>query len=133
MAEKLGTLVDRLQKYQDSLDELNLEIKQIEKKKEVIEAKYKALENDIFESFDKSELDGAIGKTASIAIDRKLIGTIKDPSKLYAYIKKFDKWELLQRRLNNKVYLEITDEGRKPIPGTSTFVKISLKLKKRVV
>jgi len=76
---------------------------------------------------------GAVGKHHKIETynDQKLV--VKDWDKLYAYIKKNNKFELLQRRLGETACQELIDDKRK-VPGVETFtvVKISLTAAKGV-
>lgn len=128
---KLGSELDKLAAVQKELDTIDAQIEKITAKRKAVQIRYEAQEKKIFDKFDKQDLEGASGKTVMASIDRKVIGTIENPRLLYDYIHKNKRFDLLQRRINNSVYITLSEEGKKKIPGMKPFTRIKLKLKKR--
>lgn len=85
-----------------------------------------ALIDHIINSLPKDS-GGAVGKHHKIETynDEKLV--VKDWDKLYGYIKKFGKFELLQRRLGETACQELLDDGKK-VPGVEKFVVVKVSL-----
>lgn len=129
---KIGTEINKLFSIQQKLDVFNEEIKKIEKKKERVEKQYKEQEAKIFERFNNQDIDGAVGKDVKAVINRKTVYNIASPEKFYAFIKKTDNFQLLQRRVNTKNVIDLMEaEKKKAIPGLVPFVVIKLKLTKK--
>lgn len=128
---KLGSEVDKLAAIQKEIDAVDAQIKKLADKRDGIQKRYEAQETKIFEKFDKNDLEGASGKLVTVSVDRKVYGTISNPKSFYDYIFKNKRFDLLQRRVNNSVYLALSEEGKKSVPGMKPFTRIKLKLKKR--
>lgn len=126
--KKIGTKIDQLQKIKLKMDEVDVEIKKLEVKKEKIKVKYTAKEDEIWNSFTKEELDGAFGKIASVEIKKEIFPSVKDWTKFYAYIAKNKAWDMLQKRTSSTAYRDRLRDGKK-IPGVEKFTKVTLKLK----
>lgn len=131
MATNIGAEIDKLYKIQSELDRHDAEVKKLDLKREKIQARYDAQEAKLFTNFDKQELEGATGKNAVVSLDRKVYGNIANPKLMYDFIFKTKRFDLLQRRLNNAVYRELSAEGKKKVPGLLPFTKTVLKLKGR--
>jgi hypothetical protein len=99
------------------------------KQKEVdaLTARESALKEHLINNLPKSDASGVAGKLARVTIVTQAIPRVENWDKLYAYIKKTNSWELLQRRLGDKAVQERWDEG-KNVPGVESFnvVKVSL-------
>ena len=128
VTKKIGTKIDHLQNIRLKLDEVDVEIKKHEVKKQKIKEKYVDKEDEIWNSFTKEELDGAFGKTASVEIKREIFPSVKDWPKFYTYIAKNKAWDMLQKRTSSTAYRDRLKDGKK-IPGVEKFTKVTLKLK----
>lgn len=126
---KIGAKIDALRKAQIKMEDIQREMSKWEKQLAKAKAVYEKIETEIFDAFDKESIDGAKGKTAAVSVSKKVVANIVDPNKVYAYIKKTSRFDLLQRRVNNAVYEELSKNGKVAIPGLATFTKVSLKLK----
>jgi hypothetical protein len=94
-----------------------------------IEAEEKALKQHIINTLPKSETTGAAGKLARVTVVTKEIPQIKDWDKLYAYIKKNNAFELLQRRVSDSAVAERWEAGKK-VPGVEAFTAVTISCNK---
>jgi hypothetical protein len=88
------------------------------------------IEDHIINSFKKSEIEGAKGRVATAGIKNNPVAKVNDWDKFFAWMAKTKSWDMMQRRVNNKAYVERL-EAKQVVPGTETFVKVSLSLTKR--
>lgn len=123
----LGTCVDRLATLQAQIDELTEEYKGAAKP---LQEEYAALEAHLIDTIPKANLDGALGKTAMATLERATYPTVKDWPTFYAYVKKHDAWELMQKRPAIVAFRERW-ANKEVVPGTEMFVELKLKLKPR--
>lgn len=86
-----------------------------------------ALSDYLIENLSKNESMGIAGKLARVTIVPKLIPTVEDWPAFYAYIKKNNAFELLQRRVGQEAVNERWEEG-KTVPGVVAFRKLTLSL-----
>jgi len=89
----------------------------------------KQLKEHLIESIPKSKIEGVKGKLALAQIVRKVVPTIGDDTKFYAYIKKTGAFDLLQRRLNTKA-VEERWAAKKNIPGIEEFQSVTVSITK---
>lgn len=96
---------------------------------EAMEKEESALKEHIIQTLPKSEASGVAGKVARVTVIKKEVPQVKDWDKFYAYVKKHDAFELLQRRLAvSAVEERIEDEQQ--IPGVEMFVAPTVSLNK---
>lgn len=119
----LGTCIDLLYK-------LEQERATFEAKAKAIKSKESALEEHIIETFNKTDIDGARGKRAVASLNPQTVGSVKDWDKFYAYVKKENAWDLLQKRLSSTAYRERLN-NKKAVPGVEPFVVNKLSIRKR--
>lgn len=96
---------------------------------EAMEKDEQALKEHIIKTLPKSEASGVAGKTARVTVVSKEVPQVKDWPKFYAYVKKHDAFELLQRRLSKEAVEERLEE-EKTIPGVEMFVTPTVSLNK---
>lgn len=129
---KLGTLIDRLYKAQQSVSEAQREVSKLEQvvaRKKVAAAK---IETEIRDRFKKQTLDGAEGKLARVSLKKVMGPQLKDWAKLAAYVIKTKSPELFQRRISKQAWLDHLDERKgRPVPGISTYEEIRLSVTKK--
>ena len=83
----------------------------------------------IMQELEDSSLTGASGKVGQVTIKDKDVATVKDWQKFYAYIKRNNAFELLNKAVNQKSVAERW-EDKKKIPGVEAFNKKSLSITK---
>lgn len=88
-----------------------------------------ALEEHIFQQFDKQELAGAKGAVAVAAVKTQVTVTLTDWDAFLEGVKKAKAWDMLRRQPASKAVLERWDAG-KTVPGVEPFTKVSLSLTK---
>jgi hypothetical protein len=113
----------------DELDRLRDARRAYEALAEKEREREKALEDAIFEKFDKAKLEGARGKRAQATIARREHATIEDYDALAKYIRKTGELDLLQRRLSGPAVRERWEE-KKAVPGVGKFIDLRLTLTK---
>jgi hypothetical protein len=111
--KEMGTCADLLWK-------LDQERKAIIKKAEAIETRQVALRKHIIDNLPKSKATGVAGRLARVKIDVKEILQAKDWDKVYKYILKVKRPDLLQRRLSEGAINEIIEAGH-DVPGVEVF------------
>jgi hypothetical protein len=72
------------------------------------------------ETLPKSQASGIAGKVARVQIETRPVPQVEDWDKFYAYVRKNNAFELLQRRLSEGAVKERLDEG-KGVPGVGVF------------
>lgn len=120
---KLGTLVDRY-------DECDLNVKYAEATLSEMKKKRETVGDELIDRFSKDDLKGATGskRGAKLALVTLTSPTIKDRSKLDAYIRKNRATDLLQGRVHKQAWLDRMEASGKPIPGVESYERISLRL-----
>jgi hypothetical protein len=118
-----GACVDKLY----ALDQKQTEAQRVA---DDIKREFAALEAHLIATLPKSDLDGAIGAVAMAKLRRTLVPNITDWRELYAYVKKNNAWDLIQKRASAPAFRERWAD-KKIIPGAEPFTKISLSLTKR--
>ena len=109
---------------------LRAERLEIEKKVNEMKAQEKELEEHIFQTFAKSDIDKAGGSVATAAITRTVVPNVTDWDTFYKYIIKTKSLDLLERRPSRSAYRERLDAGE-AVPGVEAFERIGLSLTKR--
>jgi DNA repair exonuclease SbcCD ATPase subunit len=136
-AERLTRLVDRLATGTSTIGELIDDIYKVREKIKGLTAQVSELE------VQKAELEGHLltlmddqgvtqsrGSLASATRKVETVAQADDWEKLYPYISRTKSWQLLHRRLNNAAYRELLEQRNgKPIPGLSSFNKVSISLR----
>jgi hypothetical protein len=89
----------------------------------------KALKEHLINNLPMSKATGVAGKIARVTILPKQRPQVQDWDKFYAYIKKNNAFELLQRRTADKA-IEERWENKKQIPGVEAFAYKSVSINK---
>lgn len=118
---KLGTLINQLGRLEDQKDELKRKLK-------VLEEKYNLKEAEVDAAMKKQGTELASGTAYQTERVIEEYPTVKDWNKLYAYIKRNNAWDLLQRRVGTKAWKD--RRAKRPVPGIESFRKYRIKLKK---
>lgn len=119
----LGQAVDKLYK-------LRAERRAIEASAELVKADESKLEAYLIDNIPKSDATGVLGKTAKAELKISKQPTVKDWDKVYKYIQKTKKYELLQKRINSAAVKELW-EDEKEVPGVEVFNAIKISLTKK--
>ena len=125
----LGTKIDRY-------FTLRAERLALEKKVSKIKVKEGDVKDDLITLLTKAKLDSASGKNGTISIKHPKVGQVVDWPKLYAWIRKNNAFELMQRRLNQSDYDQRLEQhprlAKTGIPGVDqiTVTKFSATAKR---
>ncbi len=83
------------------------------------------LKDFFINSLPKSDASGIAGRLARVQITTKIIPTVEDWDKLYAFVKKQNAFYLLQRRVSESAVKELW-ENNKQVPGVGQFLAPSV-------
>ncbi len=119
---KLGPIVDE---YHD-LRELRL---QLDKVVNAMKAEETRMTNHIIDNLDKTQEGGAVGRRFKAIVRTETVPQVEDWTEFYAYIKKKDAFDLLNRAINKAAFKARMEEGIK-VPGTGTFNAVKLSVTK---
>ena len=89
----------------------------------------KELREYVINTLPKSEASGVAGKFARVSVVTKQVPQVKDWEKFYAYVKKNNAFDLMQRRLSDSAVQERW-ESRKTVPGVEPFTVVTLSVVK---
>jgi hypothetical protein len=92
---------------------------EVQHRVETLQKLQTTIENWFIENLPKSEASGIAGRTARVQIETKPVPQCEDWTAFYAYVKKNDAFELLQRRLSDGAIKERLEEGS--VPGITIF------------
>lgn len=122
--QKLGDMIDALYDLRAHRLEKQRAYEKIIEDMKVVETQ---MEDLILKSFDKNEIEGAKGMSASASVSRLVVPSVKNWPDVFRYIADHDAWDLLEKRMARVAYRDRTEAGE-AIPGTEPFVKIGLNL-----
>ena len=80
----------------------------------------KAVEEHFVQTLEVGESSGVQGHYSRIQVTESAVPTLEDPTKFYAYVRKTNSFELLNRALNRAAVQERWDQ-KKRIPGVGVF------------
>jgi hypothetical protein len=87
------------------------------------------LKDHLIQELPKGEASGIAGKVARVTVVTKQVPTVEDWDKLYAYIKKKNAFDLLNRALNVAACTERLEAGEQ-IPGIGAFTRVDVSCQK---
>lgn len=119
----LGNLIDKLY-------DLKQDKSKAKKKVDDIQKKISALQDKLFDKFEKSDLEGAMGGHAKVSINRITVAQVTDWGKVHKYVIENDSWDLMRKQLNDGAFRERLEDKIK-IPGTKPFIRVTLSVTKR--
>lgn len=117
----LGTLINQLGKLEDKKAELKKQLK-------AVEEKYNAKEKELEATMKELGTHSASGNAYGVERVVEEYPTVEDWNKTYAFIKRNNAWDLLQRRISTRAWNDRRE--KRPVPGITSFRKFRLKLKK---
>lgn len=100
----------------------------MQKEVDAIEDEEKALKEHIINTLPKSDT-GAAGKLARVTVVNKTLAQVTDWPAFYAYIKKTNQFDLMQRRVSDTAVFERWD-NKKEVPGVGKMTVTSVSLNK---
>jgi hypothetical protein len=127
-APKLPKLPKTLGACADRLYELKDLKKQAKEAVDILEAEEKSIKEHIINSMPKTD-SGAAGKYARVSVVTKQVPQLKDDAAFFAYVKKHNRFDLMQRRLADAAVKEMWDAG-KEVPGIEAFTAVTISLNK---
>lgn len=92
---------------------------------DAVETEEKALKEYIVNNLPKSAASGVLGAVAKVSVTTKMVPQVKDWTLFYAYVKKTNGFDLLNRALN-KSAVEARYEAGKKVPGVKDFSAVSV-------
>lgn len=115
----------------DLLFKLRQERLALDKVVEAMKANESVLTNHIIDNLPKGDA-GAVGKTHKVIVRTEQIPQAENWEEVYAYVRKTNAWDLLQRRLNPKAVMERLEDpkNKKGVPGVKLFNAVKLSLTK---
>lgn len=120
---KLGTLVDQMGRLRDQK-------RAAEAKAKEISQKLNAKEQELHQAMKDEGVNEAAGNLFKVKRNKKTHASVVDWNKLYAYISRTKSWDLLQRRVSDKAFVDRYEAGKK-VAGVEPFTKYSLSLTNR--
>jgi len=117
----------------DEMFELREAKRDLEAQVKDLTAKYKELEEATIAELIRLKLDAARGEMASASISRVVVPNPTDWTKIMAWITRYKRYDLFERRIAKAAWLETVQNRPKqaPIPGIESYEKISLNLRTR--
>lgn len=113
----------------DRLYELRNKRLAMQKEVDAVAAEESALKEHIINTLPKSEASGVAGKLARVTVVTKQVPQVEDYDKFYAYVKKTNSFDLLQKRLADSAIKERWEAG-KEVPGVKAFNAVSVSINK---
>lgn len=118
LPKTLGAAADMLYSTRERRLELSKQVDELSRQETLIK-------EYVINTLPKSNAKGVSGKFAHVKVDTKDVPQVKDWDKVYAYITKNKRFDLLQRRLNDKAVQDLLDDKKK-IPGIETFTAVKV-------
>ena len=125
MANKPFKLPRTLAECADKLYETREARHAIQKEADKLAEIESQLREHIIANLPKDEASGIAGKVARVSLEKKAVPTVEDWSKVQAYIKKHNAFDLLQRRLNETAVKDRAENG-KPVPNVGSFITVKV-------
>lgn len=101
----------------------------MQKETDAVAAREKEIKDHIINNLSKSDDTGAAGKKYRAQIVVKEVPKADDWDKIRAYIVEHDRFDLLQKRLADKVIKEMWEEGEQ-VPGVGKFNAVDVSITK---
>lgn len=100
--------------------------------KEVAEVKKREneIKDHIIENLDKTEDTGAMGLSYSARVVTKPVPKIGDWGVFTSWIRKNDRFDMLQKRLSEKAVKDFWEEEDRDVPGVEKFNHVDLSIRK---
>lgn len=126
LPKSLGLCVDKLHDAREA----RLEIEKLAKEYKAEETR---IHDHIIDNLSKSEDGGAVGKRFKAIVKKEAKPRIADDKKFYAFIKKNDAFDMLNRAINVAAWRERMDDPKfknKGVPGVESFTAVKLSVTK---
>jgi len=101
----------------------------MQKEVDAVAEREKEIKAHIIDNLSKSEDTGAAGHRFRAQIKKKEVPKADDWDAIKAFIVKHDRFDLLQRRLNNKAIAEMWEAGQ-TVDGVGTFSSLDVSITK---
>ena len=132
----LGLKVDRVYALRQDVKALqkkvDAELRRLKVAKDLARVKEElvALEEHLIQDVQKSELEGAAGKTARCGLLFTDHYSIEDTTRFFNYVQRYKAWDLLPKRIVADALRERLNAGKR-VPGVRTFTVLKLSVTKR--
>lgn len=123
VSPKLGAKIDALYTAREARLAKQREV-------EALEERERAAKQEVIALLDSANLQKAAGKLASVSLSPQVVANVEPDAwnKVFAYVKKNDAFDLLQKRINNSAFRDRIEAGEK-IPGTTSVTVINLSVR----
>ena len=122
MSRPTGSMIDEMFNLREERKKLEVEIKKINEKMTLTEA-------ELIQKLDAEETSMGRGKSASASITKSEVPMVEDWDTFGQYLINNEMLYLLQRRVAVRAFRELKEAGE-TIPGTTTFPKRTISLRK---
>lgn len=116
-----GAMIDQMWALREKKRALEASIKDLDGQMADLEAK-------LMEDMEANGIDKMTGKAAGVSISTSVVANVEDWDKFLAWIYKTKNGHLLQRRVSDPAWREMT-EIKGVVPGTQPFTKKRLNLR----
>ena len=124
MSKQIDALITELYDTRAAITDANKEV-------DVLKAKRDDLERRLLEAMDAVGTEQARNKVATATISERVMPQIEDWDKYYAFIHRYKKYYLLERRPAATAFREELESRSKPIPGANSYVKRTVGIRTR--
>ena len=120
----IGIQIDEMFLLRERKRALEVEVK-------TINAQLLECEGRLIEALDAAGSVGARGHFASAGVTELIVPQVEDWDRLTAFIRRYNKFELLERRPSAAAFRELAAQRRdQTVPGLVPYIKRNLSLKK---
>ena len=116
-----GAMIDKMWELREKKRALEASIKDLE-------GQIADVESQLMEDMEANGVDKMTGKAASVSISSTVVANVEDWDKFLAFIYKTKSGHLLQRRVSDPAWREMS-EIKGVVPGTQPFTKKRLNLR----
>lgn len=100
-----------------------------QKQVDEVKAQEELLKDHVLHLLADSNIDGAKGRVATAAVQRRVVAQVSNWDEVYQYIQDNAAFDLLQKRVNDTAFRERIESGE-AIPGVEPFTVVTLSLTK---
>ena len=122
MSKPTGAMIDEMFELREAKKDLEAQIKELNNQMTLIEA-------ELIHKLDAEETSMGRGKSASASVTKSEVPMVEDWDTFGQYLIDNEMLYLLQRRVAVRAFRELKEAGEE-IPGTTTFPKRTISLRK---
>ena len=120
----LGNAIDNLVKKRDKIRAMQQEV-------DALRSEYEIDSQAVMEEMAGMKIDKATGSLGTVSLKETTVAHVLDWDKVYNFILRHKKFELMQRRIADGAYRELLEIRQgKQVPGIEPFNKKGINLRK---